>query len=133
MRSIFLKIFLWFWLTMVLIALAFAVVLNLESEANPSRQSLTGDAVAMYAASAAEVFEARGPQAADEFLHHLNESSHIRAMLLGSDSHPLAGELKNLDSEHIAQASSTGQTQIDTRGGGFAYAVAVAQGASGKR
>src|SRR5690242_11848301 len=113
MRSIFLKIFLWFWLTMVLIALAFAVVLNLESEANPQRQSLTGDAVAMYAASAAEVFETHGAQAAEDFLKRLNESFHIQAVLLGANSQPLAGALKDPDSELVAQAISTGQTQIE--------------------
>ena len=132
MRSIFLKIFLWFWLTMVLIALAFAVVLNLESEANPSRQSLTGDAVALYAASAAEVFEARGAQAAEDFLRRLNESSHIRAVLLAGDSQRLAGELEKPDPELLTQATSTGQTQIEMRGS-FAYAVAMAESASGKR
>jgi len=132
MRSIFLKIFLWFWLTMVLIALAFAVVLNLESEANPSRQSLTGGAVAMYAASAAQVFESGGARAADDFLHHLNDSSRIRAVLIGDRSEHLAGDLANPDPELLAQATSTGQTQIEMRGG-IASAVAVVQGASGKR
>ena len=117
MRSIFLKIFLWFWLTMVLIALSFAVVLNLESEANPSRQSLTGNAVAMYAASAAEVFEDHGPQAVEDFLRRLNESSHIRAVLLGANSQRLAGDLKDPDSELVARAISTGQTQIEMHAG----------------
>lgn len=132
MRSIFLKIFLWFWLTMVLIALSFAVVLNLESEANPSRQSLTGNAVAMYAASAAEVFEDHGAQEADDFLRRLNESSHIQAVLLGANSQPLAGDLKDPDSELVKQAISTGQTQIEMHAG-FAYAAAIGQTASGKR
>jgi two-component system, OmpR family, sensor histidine kinase CpxA len=132
MRSIFLKIFLWFWLTMVLIALAFAVVLNLESEANPSRQSLTGSAVAMYAASAAQIYEARGPQAAEDFLRHLSESSHIRAALLGDNSQRLAGELTNPDPELLGLATSTGQTQIEMHGS-FAYAVSSTRGESGKR
>src|SRR5690242_9619186 len=130
MRSIFLKIFLWFWLTMVLIALSFAVVLNLESEANPQRQSLTGNAVAMYAASTAEVFETHGAQAAEDFLRRLNESSHIQAALLGDNSQALAGNLKASDPELLAQATSTGQTQIEMRGS-LVDVVAVAQSASG--
>lgn len=132
MRSIFLKIFLWFWLTMVLIALAFAVVLNLESEVNPTRQSLTGDAVALYASSAAEVFERHGAQAASDFLRQLNQSSHIRAVLLSDDLHNLAGDLANPDSDLLAQAKSTGQTQIEMHGN-FAFAVAPTQSVSGKR
>ena len=132
MRSIFLKIFLWFWLTMVLIALSFAVALNLESEANPSRQSFTGNAVAMYAASVAEVFEDHGAQAAEDFLRRLNESSHIQAVLLDANSQRLAGDLKDPDSELVAQAISTAQTQIEMHAG-FAYAAAIGQSASGKR
>jgi len=132
MSSIFLKIFLWFWLTMVLIALAFAVVLNLESEANPSRQSLTGDAVALYGASTVEVFEAHGAGAATDFLERLNQSSHIRAALLTADLKDVAGQAPNPDPDLLRQAASTGQVQIEMRGN-FAYAVAPMQSASGKR
>jgi len=132
MSSIFLKIFLWFWLTMVLIALAFAVVLNLESEANPSRQSLTGDAVALYGASTVEVFEAHGAGAATDFLERLNQSSHIRAALLTADLKDVAGQAPNPDPELLRQASSSGQVEIEMRGN-FAYAVAPLQSASGKR
>ncbi|HKR31839.1 MAG TPA: hypothetical protein VJT08_15260, partial [Terriglobales bacterium] len=68
MRSIFLKIFLWFWLTMVLVALGFVFVWSLENDAAPSRQSLTADAVGLYASSAAQAYEANGRAAADHSL-----------------------------------------------------------------
>jgi len=132
MRSIFLRIFLWFWITMVLIALTFAFLWNLESEANPSRLSLTRDAVALYAASTAEVFEAHGEQVANKILQHLNQSSQIRAVLLTDALQPLAGDLPNSDWSLLPLAISTGQTQISTRAD-FAYAVTVTQSASGKK
>jgi two-component system, OmpR family, sensor histidine kinase CpxA len=132
MRSLFLKIFLWFWLTMVLIALAFVFVWNLESDANPSRQSLTGDAVGLYAASAAQVFEANGAQAANNFLAQLNQTSHIDAALLDSNLHVVAGELQNPDRRLLQSALSTGQTQIEIHGD-FAFAATTAETQSGRK
>ena len=123
MRSIFLKIFLWFWLTMVLIALAFAVVLNLESEATPSRQSLTSDAVALYGASAVEVFEARGRGAAADLLERLHQSSHIRAALFTADLKDVAGQAPDPDPDLLRQAAASGQVETEMRGN-FAYVAA---------
>ena len=74
MRSIFLKIFVWFWATMVLIALAFVFLWSLESDAAPSRQSLTVDAVGLYASSAAQDYELNGRTAAEYPLQHLQQS-----------------------------------------------------------
>jgi signal transduction histidine kinase len=130
-RSIFLKIFLWFWLTMVLIALAFVFIWSLESDAAPSRQSLTSDAVALYAGSAAETFESKGVQPANALLQHLNEDFHVRAALLDQNLQTIAG-VANPDPRLLQTAKVTLQTQITSRGD-FAYAVAPAQTPSGKR
>lgn len=132
MRSIFVKIFLWFWLTMVLIALAFVFVWNLENEANPSRQSLTADAVAMYASSAAQSFELSGPQATGQLLQHLRQSSGVRATLLNEDLQPLVGEMDSHDAVLARNAKATGQTQFLTRGD-FADAAALVQTPSGRQ
>jgi len=132
MRSIFVKIFLWFWLTMVLIALAFVFVWNLENDASPSRQSLTADAVAMYASTAAQSFESSGPQATQQLLQNLRQSSGVRASLLNEDLEPLIGELNSQDAALARSAKSTGQTQFLTRGN-FAEAAALVQSSSGRK
>jgi two-component system, OmpR family, sensor histidine kinase CpxA len=132
MRSIFVKIFLWFWLTMVLIALAFVFVWNLENDATPSRQSLTADAVAMYASSAAQSFELSGPQATEQLLRDLRQRSGVRASLLNEDLQPLIGELNSQDATLARNAKSTGQTQFLTRGN-FADAAAFVQSSSGRK
>lgn len=132
MRSIFLKIFLWFWLTMVLIALAFVFVWSLENEAAPSRQSLTADAVGLYASSAAQTYEARGAIAADQSLQLLQQSFGIRAALLSGNMQTVAGTLDSADQQLAAKAKSSGQAQFDMRGN-FAEVAAVSEGPSGKK
>src|SRR5690349_4541197 len=112
MRSIFLKIFLWFWLTMVLIALAFVFVWSLENDAAPSRQSLTADAVGLYASSAAQAYEVNGASAAGQSLQHLQKTFGIRAALLSENAEILAGTLDSVDQELVANANSSGQTQF---------------------
>jgi|SRR5581483_3077416 len=132
MRSIFLKIFLWFWLTMVLVALAFVFVWSLENDTAPSRQSLTADAVGLYAFSAAQAYETNGAAAAEQLLNHLQQSLGIRAALLGDNMQALASTLDNADQQLATVAKSSGQTQFEMRGN-FAEVATVAQGPSGKK
>lgn len=117
---------------MVLIALAFVFIWNLESDTNPSRQSMTGDAVALYAASAAQVFEANGAQGANNFLRQLNQTSRIRAVLLDNNLHAVAGQLENGDPTLLQSVVSTGQTQIDVHGD-FAFAATIAETPSSRK
>lgn len=131
MRSIFLKIFLWFWLTVVLIALAFVFVWSLENDTTPSRQSITADAVGLYASSAAQAYEANGATAAEQSLRHLQQSFGIRAALLSENMHALAGSLASADQQLAANAKSRGKMQIDMRGD-FAEMATLVSGPSGK-
>ena len=132
MRSIFLKIFLWFWLTMVLVALAFVFVWSLENNAAPSRESLTADAVGLYASSVAQAYEANGASAAEQSLQHLQKTFGIRAALLSENMQALVGTLENVDQQLVVNAKSSGQTEFEMRGN-FAEVAAVAQGPSGKK
>ena len=117
---------------MVLVALGFVFVWSLENDAAPSRQSLTADAVALYASSAAQAYEANGRAAADESLQHLRQTFEIRAALLGENMQLLAGSFEAIDQQLAAKASATGQTQINMRGN-FAQVAATAQAPSGKK
>jgi two-component system, OmpR family, sensor histidine kinase CpxA len=132
MRSIFLKIFLWFWLTMVLIALAFVFVWSLENDTTPSRQSLTADAVGLYGSSAAQAYELNGAAAAEQSLKHLQQNFGIRAALLSENMQNLASTLDNADQRLASVAKLSGQTQFEMRGN-FAEVATVAQGPSGKK
>jgi two-component system, OmpR family, sensor histidine kinase CpxA len=130
-RSIFLQIFLWFWLTMVLIALGFVVVWNLENDKPPTRQSITADAVAIYAASAAETYETHGAVAANDFLQQLTKQTASRAVLLDENLKPLAGSFSDLDPKLLQSLKVSPETDIEAHDG-FIDVAAPARGASGK-
>ena len=94
MRSLFLKIFLWFWATQVVIALAVATILSvsIQPELVASRWRATaGDAIALYAESAAEVYERGGAAGAAAFLSRLEGTSRIHATLRDERGAILAG------------------------------------------
>ncbi|SRR5579884_23577 len=132
MRSIFLKIFFWFWLTMVLVALGFVFVWSLENNAAPSRESLTADAVGLYASSAAQAYETNGAIAAKQPLKHLQQTFGIRAALLNENMQTVAATLDSIDQQLAANAKSSGQTQFGLHEN-FAEVAAIAQGLSGKK
>jgi two-component system, OmpR family, sensor histidine kinase CpxA len=77
MRSLFLKIFLWFWATDVLIAVAAALIIGLSIQNQPEimnsrwRQNM-GDAMSLYADSAAEAYEHNGQAGLNDFLTRLD-------------------------------------------------------------
>ncbi len=65
MRSLFLKIFLFFWITVLLIGVAIVVTWSLQPEIVFTRwQALITEALATHAQNAAEIFERQGPAAA---------------------------------------------------------------------
>ncbi|HKR31284.1 MAG TPA: ATP-binding protein, partial [Terriglobales bacterium] len=97
-----------------------------------SRQSLTADAVELYASSTAQAYEASGKAAADQSLQHLQQNFGIRAALLSENMQILAGTLYTIDQPLVANANSTRQTQIDLRGN-FAEVAATARAPSGKK
>jgi len=125
MRSIFLRIFLWFWLTMVLIALSLAFFWNLESESSSRPESLTASAVNMYAVSVAETFDSRGPQAANALLDKLQLNAHIRAELLDVNLQVLVGSPGSLDLPLLSRAKTSTQPQIQLSGDVADAATAV--------
>jgi len=97
MRSLFLKIFLWFWGAMVLIGLTlFLVVTTMQPDPLPLpwRES-TSAALAAYATAAATVWEENGRSALDLYLDAQHLRTHARLQLFDAQDHALSqpGEL----------------------------------------
>jgi two-component system, OmpR family, sensor histidine kinase CpxA len=91
-RSLFLKIFLWFWVTMVLVGGALIITWGLQPEVIVSRwRGATSDALALYAQSAAEELDRYGLVALNNYLQRLEASSHIHAALFDEQGRPIAG------------------------------------------
>src|SRR5512142_433421 len=92
MRSLFLKIFLWFWIATEAIGLALVVFWTLQPDSVIHRwRASTGEAVALYAQSAAEEFDRYGPAALTNYLQRLNTGTHIHAAFLDESGQLLAG------------------------------------------
>ena len=92
MRSIFLKIFLWFWLTLVVVGIVLSFVYSIQPELVLSRwRASTGSAVTLYAQSAAEVLDRYGQSALEKYLARVQQSGHVTAAILDENGLPLAG------------------------------------------
>ncbi len=93
MRSLFLKIFLWFWLTVVLVGLAWVVTWNLQPEVVVSRwRAMVGEATGLYAQACAEEIDRYGPTGLANYLQRLESSTNIRASLFDDHGELIIGK-----------------------------------------
>ena len=93
MRSLFLKIFLWFWLATALVGSAL-LVSTMLIERRPVEEhwrTVSGTAVAIYAQTAADVYEREGPLALDLYCRHVEQASGMRVTLLDAGGEDLLG------------------------------------------
>jgi len=93
MRSLFLKIFLWFWLAMALLALAlFAVTMTIQAEPiiSPQRWEIT-DALDIHSREAVAHFERGGQRALVDYLRSMEGKAHIRTYLFNKNGREVSG------------------------------------------
>lgn len=92
MRSLFLKIFLWFGLVMVVANIAsFVTGIVTERRSQFPRQSPMAQMFGVYAESAVEVFERDGKQALASYLGRVEHDSNIRAVLFDDLGNEVSG------------------------------------------
>jgi signal transduction histidine kinase len=102
MRSLFIKIFIWFWLAMALVNVAFFVTTELtrSQPSNSPFRDIVSNLYGMYAQSAVEVLETQGPVALAASMDQMEQKTHMRAELFdhrgieifGNDNIPEARE-----------------------------------------
>jgi len=93
MRSLFLKIFLWFWLTVFVTGIALVLTFFLGPRSVPSQwhASLTDMARSSAMVAVAEL-ERGGAPAASTYLERLNHDAHLRACLFDVVGDQIAGQ-----------------------------------------
>src|SRR3979409_2267482 len=92
MRSLFLKIFLWFGLVMVVANIAsFATGIITERRSQFPRQTLMAQMFKVYAQSAVEVFERDGKAALAAYLERVEHASKINAALFDDLGNEVSG------------------------------------------
>lgn len=109
MRSLFLKVFLWFWLAMVLVVGAMLLITHLtRTESQPRPPQFVESVVAAYAHNAAETYERDGATALDSFLRHVEGESRVRARLFDAGAKTLAGDATADEQEMAQRVAQTG-------------------------
>jgi signal transduction histidine kinase len=110
LRSLFLKVFLWFWLAMVLVIGALAVTSYLtRPELAPRPPQFVEGVLTAYSLNAVETYERGGQAALDSFLQHVEREANIRAHLFDAAGKELAGrEAAPEEKELAARVVKTG-------------------------
>jgi signal transduction histidine kinase len=115
-RSLFIKIFLWFWLTVVVIGVAVAITWALQPDVVISRwRSVTSEALSIYAQSAADVVDRQGPAALNEYFNRLSRSANIRAALIDEKGVAIAGVPAQRGLSLAMQALHDGRPELEIR------------------
>jgi two-component system, OmpR family, sensor histidine kinase CpxA len=92
MRSLFLKIFLWFGLAMVLVNIAsFVTGILIERRSQGPRNNPMSQTLGIFAQTSAELFEKDGRVALAPYLERVDNTTHIHAVLLNEQGNELSG------------------------------------------
>jgi two-component system sensor histidine kinase CpxA len=116
MRSLFLKIFLWFWITLLLIGVAIVVTWSLQPEIVFTRwQALMTEALATHAQNVAEIYERQGPGAAASYLQRLNRIGRMQTALLDDHGQLIFGKPSAEGARVAAHVVQTGTPEFEIK------------------
>jgi two-component system, OmpR family, sensor histidine kinase CpxA len=106
MRSLFLRIFLWFWLTVILVGVAL-----LQTDTGPGsvvlREQLFARLLPSEARASAQIFESSGAVGLSRHLDELEAQFPIQTFFFGDDSGELGGRRAPLRIQDLARLSTT--------------------------
>src|SRR6266404_6532897 len=101
MRSLFLKIFIWFWLAMAIVVLASTVSSFMAFSEGPKH---LGGQLAMFGLGATKELAERGKAGANDYLELLEQTTRTRAYLFDENGADLAGREPSPQLREIVQA-----------------------------
>lgn len=121
MRSLFLKVFLWFWLAMVVVITTFAVTTHLTRTPESFRPPQFIEAVLSgYARNAAAAYEREGAAGLEAYLSNAKEETGARNQLFDASGAELTGaDAPQQVREVAAQVAQTGKPFFREMGGGM--------------
>jgi signal transduction histidine kinase len=121
LRSLFLKVFLWFWLAMVVVITTFAVMTHLTRSQEMFRPPQFIDAVlSVYGRNAVAAFERDGAAGLEENLRRVKEETGARSQLFDAGGAELTGaDAPQRVREVAAQVARTGTPFFREIGGGM--------------
>lgn len=90
MRSLFLRIFIWFWLAMAIVVLAHSISTMAVSDEGPKR--MLGGQLAVYGMTATEKYEREGKDGANDYFNFLESNTRTRGYLFDQNGNAVAGK-----------------------------------------
>jgi two-component system sensor histidine kinase CpxA len=133
MRSLFLKIFLWFWATVIVTGIALVLTFILEPRSVPSRlhETLVTEARYSGAAVVAEA-ERNSPAAASAYLEQMERETHLHACLFNSTRTVVAGHDCKGFLSMVAQITAAKTSDVRMRYGLIRIALVLHGGSGGE-
>jgi len=122
MRSVFIKIFLWFWLTHLLVAGAFFFTMGREApdRQHDKRRNMIGQAIAGFGHQAVERRLRDGAASLKEYVEELDRTTGTALLLVDPDGEELLGRpVPREATELIPQARESGEAEFMPPQGGF--------------
>ncbi|HWS88058.1 MAG TPA: ATP-binding protein [Pyrinomonadaceae bacterium] len=121
MRSLFLKVFLWFWLAMVVVITTFAVTTHLTRSPDSFRPPQFIEAVlSSYGRNAASAYEREGATGLEAYLEHVKGETGTRNQLFDANGTELTGAGADAPVREVAaQVARTGRPFFRDIGGGM--------------
>jgi two-component system sensor histidine kinase CpxA len=118
LRSLFLKIFLWFWATVIVTGIALVVTFLLQPGRMSSRWHESLTMAASYSGTiAVEEAELHGTAAASSYMRQMGSSTHTHACLFDETGNAIAGDSCELFARNISLVRSKQNVSISTRDG----------------
>lgn len=132
LRSLLLKIFLWFWITVIVTGISLVLTFLLEPHGVPAQwHSTLADGARYSGTIAVETFERNGPGAASAYLSQIEKQTYLWACLFDMSGHVLAGN----NCESFQKMTSTVIMSKNSEFGikfGLARVALMLQGNSGR-
>ncbi|HEY2470077.1 MAG TPA: ATP-binding protein [Terracidiphilus sp.] len=132
LRSLLLKIFLWFWITAIVTGIALVLTFFLQPHGVPAQwHSSLADSARYSGTIAIETLERNGPAAASAYLAQIEQQTYLWACLFDTSGHVIAGS--NCESfQKMALSVTTSKTSVFGIKFGLARVALILQGSNGR-
>jgi signal transduction histidine kinase len=131
MRSLFLKIFLWFWLAMALVAMVLIISIEIsrQNEFTPPERVLMDKALRLHGRLAADQYLRGGAPALEDYLSQLKSTGELYPALFDDQARLLGGSLTSVPAEDwIRQTLNSTGPQVAFANSGPRVALPVETG-----
>jgi two-component system sensor histidine kinase CpxA len=131
MRSLFLKIFLWFWATMLIVGGSMVAIYSMQRDifVNRWRASME-EALSLYAGTAAQEFDHYGLNGLNGYLERLESNSGIHGYLMDTNGMGVSGRSSHVPKPLLDRAVGSGKPEFASAANAD-YGVLRAEGPSG--